>query len=169
MRKLLIAALATLASIARRERAVLSGASGHRDRAGERRRTDRHDRPHRDGARAAAARAEHHHRERRRRVRHIGTGRLVRADPDGYTIGIGGPNHYVVNQSVYPLTYDPLKDFEPISLLANGPMIIMSRNSLPAKNLSELIAWLKAKGTTSRSEPAGSQARRISAASRCRP
>jgi tripartite-type tricarboxylate transporter receptor subunit TctC len=76
----------------------------------------------------------------------IGTGRLVRAEPDGYTIGIGGPNHYVVNQSVYPLTYDTLKDFEPISLLSNGPMIIMSRNSLPAKNLTELVAWLKAQG-----------------------
>ena len=74
----------------------------------------------------------------------IGTGRVVRADPDGYTIGIGGLNHYVVNASVYPLTYDMLKDFEPISLLANGPMLIMSRNSLPAKNLTELIAWLKA-------------------------
>ena len=76
----------------------------------------------------------------------IGTGRLVRAEPDGYTIGIGGPNHYVVNQSVYPLTYDTLKDFEPISLLSNGPMIVMSRNSLPVKNLSELVAWLKAQG-----------------------
>ncbi len=74
----------------------------------------------------------------------IGTGRVVRADPDGYTIGIGGPNHYVVNQSVYPLTYDTLKDFEPISMLANGPMLIMSRNSLPAKNLAELVTWLKA-------------------------
>lgn len=76
----------------------------------------------------------------------IGTGRLVRAEPDGYTIGIGGPNHYVVNQSVYPLTYDTLKDFEPISLLSNGPMIIMSRNSLPANNLAGLVAWLKAQG-----------------------
>ena len=74
----------------------------------------------------------------------IGTGRVVRADPDGYTIGIGGVNHYVVNASVYPLTYDTLKDFEPISLLATGPMLIMSRNSLPAKDLKEFIAWLKA-------------------------
>jgi tripartite-type tricarboxylate transporter receptor subunit TctC len=74
----------------------------------------------------------------------IGTGRLVRADPDGYTIGIGGPNHYVVNASVYPLTYDMLKDFEPVSMLSNGPMLIMSRNSLPAKNLTELVTWLKA-------------------------
>jgi len=76
----------------------------------------------------------------------IGTGRLARAEADGYTIGIGGPNHYVVNASVYSLPYDPLKDFEPVSLLSNGPMIIMSRNSLPAKNLTELIAWLKAQG-----------------------
>jgi len=74
----------------------------------------------------------------------IGTGRLVRADPDGYTIGIGGPNHYVVNASVYPLNYDLLNDFAPISLLSNGPMLIMSRNSLAAQNLAELIAWLKA-------------------------
>jgi tripartite-type tricarboxylate transporter receptor subunit TctC len=74
----------------------------------------------------------------------IGTGRVVRADPDGYTIGIGGVNHYVVNASVYPLPYDTLKDFEPISMLSNGPMLIMSRNSIPAKNLQELIAWLKA-------------------------
>ena len=65
----------------------------------------------------------------------------MRAEPDGYTIGIGGPNHYVVNQSVYPLTYDTLKDFEPISMLSNGPMIIMSRNSLPANNLTGLVAW----------------------------
>src|SRR2546423_566287 len=77
----------------------------------------------------------------------IGTGRVVRADPDGYTIGIGGPNHYVVNASVYPLTYDTLKDFEPISMLSNGPMLIMSRNSLPAKTLTELIAWLDRKST----------------------
>jgi len=52
----------------------------------------------------------------------------------------------VVNQSVYPLTYDTLKDFEPVSMLSNGPMIIMSRNSLPANNLTELVAWLKAQG-----------------------
>ena len=50
----------------------------------------------------------------------------------------------MVNASVYPLTYDTLKDFEPISLLATGPMLIMSRNSLPAKDLKEFIAWLKA-------------------------
>src|SRR3954469_19728833 len=74
----------------------------------------------------------------------IATGRVVRADPDGYTLIIGGVNHFVVNGAVYPLTYDLLKDFEPISMLATGPMLILSRTSLPAKDLKELIAWLKA-------------------------
>jgi tripartite-type tricarboxylate transporter receptor subunit TctC len=78
----------------------------------------------------------------------IGTGRVVRAEPDGYTIGIGGVNHYVVNASVYPLPYDTLKDFEPISMLSNGPMLIMSRNAIAAENLQELIAWLKANPDT---------------------
>ena len=74
----------------------------------------------------------------------LATGRVARADPDGYTLIIGGVNHFVVNGAVYPLAYDLLKDFEPISMLAAGPMLILSRNSLPAKDLKELIAWLKA-------------------------
>jgi tripartite-type tricarboxylate transporter receptor subunit TctC len=74
----------------------------------------------------------------------IATGRVVRAEGDGYTLIIGGLNHFVVNGAVYPLTYDLLKDFAPISMLANGPMLILSRNTLPATNLKELIAWLKA-------------------------
>ena len=78
----------------------------------------------------------------------IGTGRVVRADPDGYALIVGGLNHFVVNGAVYPLNYDLLKDFEPISMLATGPMLILSRNSLPAKNLQELIAWLKANPDT---------------------
>jgi tripartite-type tricarboxylate transporter receptor subunit TctC len=73
----------------------------------------------------------------------IGTTRVVRATPDGYTIGIGGVNHYVVNGAVYPLQYDLLKDFEPISMIATGPQLILSRNSIPATNLKELLAWLK--------------------------
>ena len=74
----------------------------------------------------------------------IGTGRVVRSPPDGYTIGIGGWNHYVVNAGTYPnLPYDFLKDFEPIAQLASGPQIILSKKSLPANNLQELVAWLK--------------------------
>jgi len=74
----------------------------------------------------------------------LATGRVVRAEPDGYTLIIGGVNHFVINGAVYPLNYDLLKDFEPISMLASGPMLILTRNTLPATNLKELIAWLKA-------------------------
>jgi len=75
----------------------------------------------------------------------IGTGRVVRSPPDGYTIGIGGWNHYVVNAGIYPnLPYDFIKDFEPVAQLASGPQILISRKSVPAANLQELVAWLKA-------------------------
>jgi tripartite-type tricarboxylate transporter receptor subunit TctC len=74
----------------------------------------------------------------------IGTSRVVRSAPDGYTIGIGGWNHYVVNAGTYPnLPYDFIKDFEPIAQLASGPQIILSNKSVPANNLRELVAWMK--------------------------
>jgi len=74
----------------------------------------------------------------------IATARVVRAEPDGYTLIIGGVNHFVVNGAVYPLTYDLLKDFAPVAMLASGPMLILSRKSVPATNLTEFLAWLKA-------------------------
>ncbi|MBV8839536.1 MAG: tripartite tricarboxylate transporter substrate binding protein BugD [Alphaproteobacteria bacterium] len=73
----------------------------------------------------------------------IATGRVVRAEPDGYTLIIGGVNHFVVNGAVYPLNYDLLKDFAPIAMLASGPMLILSRKSLPATNLQEFLVWLR--------------------------
>ena len=74
----------------------------------------------------------------------IGVARVVRAAPDGYTIGIGHWSTHVVNAAVYPLQYDVLNDFAPISLIANNPQLIVSKNAVPAKNLQELIAWVKA-------------------------
>lgn len=74
----------------------------------------------------------------------IGTSRLARAAPDGYTIGIGGWNHFVVNAGTYlNLPYDFIKDFEPVAQLASGPQIILSKKALPANNLNELVAWMK--------------------------
>ncbi|MGZ5895900.1 MAG: Bug family tripartite tricarboxylate transporter substrate binding protein [Xanthobacteraceae bacterium] len=73
----------------------------------------------------------------------LGTQRVARATPDGYTIGLGGWNHYVVNGAIYSLSYDMLKDFEPVALLVNGPLLIVTRKTVPANNLVELIAWLK--------------------------
>ena len=74
----------------------------------------------------------------------IGVGRLARAAPDGYTIGIGQWGTNVANGAVYTLQYDLLKDFEPIALIATQPFLIVTRKTMPAADLKELIAWLKA-------------------------
>jgi tripartite-type tricarboxylate transporter receptor subunit TctC len=73
-----------------------------------------------------------------------GVGRVARAAADGYTIGFGNWSTYVVNGAIYALPYDVLNDFEPIALVATTPQVILSNNAMPAKNLRELIAWLKA-------------------------
>jgi tripartite-type tricarboxylate transporter receptor subunit TctC len=78
----------------------------------------------------------------------IAVGRVARAAPDGYTIAIGSGDQFVVNAAIYPLQYDVVKDFEPVALLMNGPLLIAGRNEVPASNLKELIAWLKANHTT---------------------
>jgi tripartite-type tricarboxylate transporter receptor subunit TctC len=75
----------------------------------------------------------------------LGTNRVVRAAPDGYTIGIGGSNHYVVNGAAYSLQYDLLNDFAPVSLIASGPQLILAKKAVPANDLKELMAWLKAR------------------------
>jgi len=75
----------------------------------------------------------------------IGVGRLARATPDGYTFGIGQWGTNVANGAIYAaLPYDLIKDFEPIALIATQPFLIVARNSMPAKDLRELIAWIKA-------------------------
>ena len=76
----------------------------------------------------------------------IGVGRVARATPDGYTIGIGHWSTHVVNPAVYPLQYDVLNDFQPISLVANNPQLVVSKNAVPAKDMKELITWIKQNG-----------------------
>jgi len=74
----------------------------------------------------------------------IGTGRVVRAAPDGYTVQIGHWSTHVVNGAIYPLTFDLLNDFEPITLIASNPQLLVAKKAAPAKDLQELIAWVKA-------------------------
>jgi tripartite-type tricarboxylate transporter receptor subunit TctC len=74
----------------------------------------------------------------------IGAGRLVRAAGDGYTIGIGNWPTHVLNGAAYALQYDLIQDFEPISLIASDPMLVVANKTNPAKDLKELIAWVKA-------------------------
>jgi tripartite-type tricarboxylate transporter receptor subunit TctC len=74
----------------------------------------------------------------------LGVGRVVRALPDGYTLSIGHWSTHVINAAIYPLQYDVLKDLEPVGMICANPLMIVARSSFPAKDLNELIAWLKA-------------------------
>jgi tripartite-type tricarboxylate transporter receptor subunit TctC len=85
----------------------------------------------------------------------IGVGRVARAAPDGYTLAIGHNQTHVINGASMNLPYDVVKDFEPVSLIADTPQWLISRASLPANNLKELIAWLKDNKATSGSVGVG--------------
>jgi tripartite-type tricarboxylate transporter receptor subunit TctC len=86
----------------------------------------------------------------------VAVGRVARATPDGYTIAIGQYGNFVLNGAIYALPYDVLNDFAPVSVLASNPQIIVSKNAVPAKNLKELIAWLKANPAQATQGTAGS-------------
>jgi tripartite-type tricarboxylate transporter receptor subunit TctC len=73
----------------------------------------------------------------------VGTGRVARAAPDGYTIAMGFLGTHVLNGAIYSLPYDVVKDFDPIALISSNPHLIVANVALPAKNLREFIAWLK--------------------------
>jgi tripartite-type tricarboxylate transporter receptor subunit TctC len=73
----------------------------------------------------------------------IGVTRAARSAPDGYTISMGHLGTHVINGAIYSLPFDLINDLEPVVLLGSNPMLIVSKNAVPAKNLKELIAWLK--------------------------
>jgi tripartite-type tricarboxylate transporter receptor subunit TctC len=74
----------------------------------------------------------------------IAVGRVARAAPDGYTIDIGQWDTHV-GSIVFNLNYDLQKDFEPIGLISVNPQLLVARKTLPANDLRELIAWMKAR------------------------
>jgi tripartite-type tricarboxylate transporter receptor subunit TctC len=74
----------------------------------------------------------------------IGTARAVRARPDGYTIDLGIQSTHVLNGAFYSLPYDLLNDFAPISPVATSASVLFARRTMPARDLIELLAWLKA-------------------------
>jgi tripartite-type tricarboxylate transporter receptor subunit TctC len=75
----------------------------------------------------------------------LGVGRVVRSAPDGYTVSFGHLGTHVANGAIYNLGYDLVTDLAPVVLLPSNPMIVVSKNAVPAKTLSELLAWLKAR------------------------
>jgi len=74
----------------------------------------------------------------------VGTGRVARAAPDGYTIAFGGLITHVINGAVLKLPYDVLADFEPVAPIATTDLVVVARKDMPADDLKGLIAWLKA-------------------------
>lgn len=74
----------------------------------------------------------------------LGTEILANSPPDGYTIGIVGGSHNI-NKFLYKnLTWDPEKSFEPIVYTHVVPLVFAINPQIPAKNLPEFIAWMKA-------------------------
>ena len=74
-----------------------------------------------------------------------GSARVAKADPDGYTMLIGNSGTHAYSQSLYktPL-YNSLTDFTPVGLASESPRILIARKDLPAQNLQEFIAYVKA-------------------------
>src|SRR5438445_3670464 len=86
----------------------------------------------------------------------IAVGRVARAAPDGYTLVMGSWPTHVLNAAIFTLPYDPVADFEPVSLVATQPLLIVARPSMPANNLLEFLAWLKAEPGRATQGTAGS-------------
>src|SRR3954468_23216487 len=63
----------------------------------------------------------------------IGVGRAAKSPPDGYTISFGHLGTHVANGAIYKLNYDLVADLDPVALLPSNPMIIVSKNAVPAK------------------------------------
>jgi tripartite-type tricarboxylate transporter receptor subunit TctC len=74
----------------------------------------------------------------------IGVGRVARATPDGYTLVTGFWGTHVINGAIYALPYDVVNDFEPVLLMSRNTQLIVARKTMPANDLTGLIAWLKA-------------------------
>ena len=85
----------------------------------------------------------------------LGVGRVARAAPDGYTVSIGNWSTHVVNGAIYALPYDLLNDLEPVALLATNPQLIVTKNSVPARDVKQLIGWLKENGGKATAGTAG--------------
>ncbi len=75
----------------------------------------------------------------------LGMGEVARAAPDGYTIGMATVSTHGSNPAVYPkLSYDPIKDFAPVTNVAAIPSVFAVHPSVPAKTMQEFIALAKA-------------------------
>jgi tripartite-type tricarboxylate transporter receptor subunit TctC len=85
----------------------------------------------------------------------IGVGRAAKSPADGYTISFGHLGTHVANGAIYKLGSDLVADLDPVALLPSNPMIIVSKNAVPAKTLKELLDWLKSRPSPAATGTAG--------------
>lgn len=74
----------------------------------------------------------------------IATSAAIRSPADGYTLFVGSTSEIILNPLLSSLDYDPMKDFEPISILVKAPMIVCMNPEIPVHNLKDLLAYGKA-------------------------
>ncbi len=75
----------------------------------------------------------------------IGSGEVAHADADGYTLGLANTSTHAVAASFATLSYDPVKDFAPVSMLGHSPFVLALYPGVPAQSVQELIALARAK------------------------
>src|SRR6266481_1693828 len=74
----------------------------------------------------------------------IATRQVARAEPDGYTLGLGGTGTLAIDPTLYPnVGYDPRKDFAPVGLIATSALAVLVNPAVPATSIAELIALAK--------------------------
>ena len=73
---------------------------------------------------------------------------VARATPDGYTILLGYTATHGISPALLKQRYDPIKDFEPIGMIAFSPTLMVANSALPIKNTKELIAYIQSKPNT---------------------
>ena len=75
----------------------------------------------------------------------IGSALVAKAAPDGYVLLVANVGHIAMNPAIARVPFDTLRDFTPVTMLASGPLILITHPSVPAKNVRELVALAKSK------------------------
>jgi len=88
----------------------------------------------------------------------IGADLVAKATPDGYTLGLANNTTHVITPAFNRrVTYHPLRDFTPVSLISYAPLLLVAATTLPVRTVSELIALAAAKPDTLNYASSGSQ------------
>jgi len=76
----------------------------------------------------------------------VGAELAAKSAPDGYTLFLGGVGSHAINPNLHDkLPYDPIRDFSPVALLAQAPLILVVHPSVPAGNIAEFVAYARAR------------------------